>query len=587
MAASFRSKACSLALVVAATACTGDVKSSGPRAGAAGAAGNSSAGSRGGADATAGAAGAGDFGIGGTGGAPALPPPEVGTMALRRLTRSEYNKTLGDLLGFGVNVADSFTPEIPASSGFSTAGLINELEVQQFQRGAEQVAAQAATKLDKLVPCAVATVGEKGCAEQLVRTLGKRAYRRPLADDEVAMHLAFYQDQLRGTLALSHAEAMPVLLAAMLQSPAFLYHWERGPGVIAGASQTKVPLGSWEIASRLSYFLWETMPDPELFADADKDALRDPAMVEKHARRLLASPRAEPVIRRFHLEWLHVYDNLWPKDGDKYPLWVGGIDHAAATDVLSSLGYVMTKGDGTWGSLLTSPVAFVTTALAKVYGIDGVTNTNSFQGQQVMLDPKLRPGLLTRVGVLASGANAIDEDPIRRGKLVRTQLLCQTLMPPPMVVPPLPVDAKLSVRARHAAHAKDPGCASCHNLMDGIGNGFTAYDATGAYHATDASGAAIDDSGLVKNIDGGDKPFHGPAELTQILADSVEAKRCLARQWVRFALGRELEDADESAFDDIYAAFEQSKFDVREVLIAATRSKSFLNRAPQPGEVLP
>jgi hypothetical protein len=199
----------------------------------------------------------------------------------------------------------------------------------------------------------------------------------------------------------------------------------------------------------------------------------------------------------------------------------------------------------------------------------------------------VRPGLLTRVGVLASGANAIDEDPIRRGKLVRTQLLCQTLTPPPMVVPPLPVDGKLSVRARHEAHVKDPGCAACHNLMDGIGNGFTAYDATGAYHATDAAGAAIDDSGLVKNIDGGDKPFKGPAELTQILVASTEAKRCMARQWIRFAFGRELEDADGTAFDEIYAAFEKSNFDVREVLVAATKSKSFLNRAPSPGEVLP
>lgn len=551
---------------VAAAACTGFVQGGGPPR-----------------DGTGARAGEG----GSAGGDSTGPAPEAGTLPLRRLTRSEYNHTIDDLLGFGINTADNFTPEIPASSGFSTAGLINELEVQQFQQGAEQVAQKAAPNLGKLVPCDVAATGEKGCAEQFVRVFGKRAYRRPLAEDEVALHLTLYDEQLRGALGLSHTEAMPVLLAAMLQSPAFLYHWERGPGPPAGATPTKVPLGSWEIASRLSYFLVGTMPDAMLFADAEGDALQDPGTVERHARRLLASPKAEPVIRRFHQEWLHVTDNLWPKDNSKYPLWVSGVDLAAAQDVLSSLSFVMTKGDGTWRALLTSPIAFVNDTLAKVYGIDGVTETNPYAGQQVTLDTSVRPSLLTRVGILASGANAIDEDPIRRGKLVRTQFLCQSLPPPPMVVPPLGVDAKLSVRARHAAHVKDPGCAACHKLMDDIGNGMTAYDGIGVYHATSADGKTIDDSGLIRGIDGSDKSFNGPAELTKILIESAEAKRCIARLWVQFALGRALEDADSRAYDDIYAAFEKSGFDVREVLVATATSKAFLNRALNPGEVLP
>jgi hypothetical protein len=533
--------------------------------------------------ATPGSAGStgGNRGSGGTAGAAALPPPEVGSMPLTRLTRTQYNNVIKDLFNAGPHPADVFTPEIAGSSGFLTPGLVNELEVQQFQSGADEVVQSLGANVLKLVPCDTAKVSEAACAEQFVKDFGKRIYRRPVAAAEVQLHTAFYKDQLRGTLALSHAEAMGVLLNAMLQSPPFLYRWERGPAAPSG-TPTNVPLTSWEIASRLSFFFWNSMPDAELFTAAESDSLRDPATVKVQAQRLLASPRADEMIKQFHREWLWVRTS-WPKDA-RYTLWVGGIDHAAVTDVLSTALHVFRQGDGKWNTLMTTPVAYLNNSLAKVYGVAGITNTDAFKGQLAMLNATERPGLLTRVGILAAGANAIEADPIKRGKLIRMQLLCQSLAAPPANVPILPVDPTLSIRARHVAHVQNPACAGCHALTDGIGFGLSAYDGIGAYVPTEKS-VAVDTSGVVNEIDGTNKNFANAAELNSILIKSEEVKTCLTRQWVRFALGRELESADQAAFDKLYQDFTTSDYDLRELLVSVATSKPFLNRAPAAGEV--
>ena len=235
---------------------------------------------------------------------------------------------------------------------------------------------------------------------------------------------------------------------------------------------------------------------------------------------------------------------------------------------------------------MTTPVAYLNDTLAKVYGVSGVTNTEASKGQMVMLNATERPGLLTRVGILAAGANAIEADPIKRGKLIRMQMLCQSLTAPPANVPILPVDPTLSIRARHVAHVQNPACAGCHALTDGIGFGFSAYDGIGAYVPTEKS-VAVDTSGVVNEIDGTNKKFASPAELNSILIKSEEVKSCLTRQWVRFALGRELQGADESAFDKLYQDFAASNYDLRELLVAVTTSKPFLNRAPAAGEAMP
>lgn len=537
--------------------------------------GGGSAGSNGGNRGMAGTAGAA--------GSAQLPPPEVGTMPLTRLTRTQYNNVIKDLFSGGPHPADVFTPEIAGSSGFLTPGLVNEVEVQQFQSGADEVVQSLGANLLKLAPCDTAKLSEAACAEQFVQVFGKRIYRRPVAAAEVQLHTAFYKNELRGTLALSHAEAIGVLLNAMLQSPPFLYRWERGPAAPLG-TPTNVPLTSWEIASRLSFFFWNSMPDAELFAAAEMDALTNPATVKLHAQRLLASARADDMIKQFHREWLWVR-NSWPKD-DRYTLWVGGIDHAAVTDVLSTTLHVFRQGDGKWNTLMTTPVAYLNGALAKVYGVAGITNTESFKGQMAMLNATERPGLLTRVGILAAGANAIEADPIKRGKLIRIQMLCQSLAAPPANIPILPVDPTLSIRARHVAHVQNPGCAGCHALTDGIGFGFSAYDGIGAYVPTEKS-VAVDTSGVVNEIDGTNKKFASAAELNSILIKSEEVKTCLARQWIRFALGRELENADQPAFDKLYQDFAASDYDLRELLVSVATSKPFLNRAPAAGEAKP
>lgn len=507
-----------------------------------------------------------------------------GPYAMLPLSRNEYERVIRDLLDVGVD-ASGFTPDVAGSSGFGTPGLINETEVNQFILGAEQVVKALGSKLTSILPCDAAASSELACVEAFLRTFGKRAFRRPVTDDEVRLYATFYEKELRGTLQLDSAAAKAALLSTILQSPAFIYHWERGNAALAKVGpEGDVPLTPYEVASRLSFFLWGTMPDAELFAAADDGTLSSPSKVEEQARRLLASTRSNTTITSFHRQWLHLR-NAWPRDERKYPNWVGGTDIAAVSDVLQSLEHVLRKGTGTFGEMLTSRVGFVTQSLAKAYGIAGVATGAA---QQVTLDEMTRPNLLTRVGILAQESNAFDEDPTKRGVLIRTQLLCQELAAPPADIPPLPTTAGLSPRARHEEHLKNPGCAGCHQLTDAVGFAFSAYDAVGQYRAQDNTRTA-DIKGVLANVDGKDHVVNGPGDVGRVLLKSAEAHACFARQWARFALRREIdvEASDKQGWEFIFKRFGQSNHDVRELLVAIASSRSFLFRAPGAGEVMP
>jgi hypothetical protein len=239
-------------------------------------------------------------------------------------------------------------------------------------------------------------------------------------------------------------------------------------------------------------------------------------------------------------------------------------------------------GDGRFATLLTTDKTFVNEKLADIYGISGVTGGAMVPAK---LDRAQRPFLLTRAAFLAMGANAYEGDPTKRGKLLREQLLCQRLSAPPPGVPPLPSDPTKTVRERHEAHFRDASCAGCHKLTDLVGFGFEHYDAIGKWREVDR-GQPVDDRGTVVNIDGHDVPFTGPTELAKIFAESDEVRRCVATQWTRYAYGREEVPADDVSAKAILSAFRASDHDLRALVVAIVKSRSFRYRAPSPGEVL-
>ncbi len=499
---------------------------------------------------------------------------------LRRLTRGEYNNTVRDLLGDDSAPADRF-PADEVSGGFGNNAAVlgvSPLLAEKYQEAAEVLAARAVQDLGALVGCDPARTGEEACARQFVERFGSRAYRRPLAPAERDRLLAVYA---AGRIGGSFAEGIELTVRALLQAPAFIYRLEYGRTARPG--DRLVGLTGHEVASRLSYFLWGTMPDARLFEAAARDALATPAQVAALARQMLADPRARPAVVEFHRQWLGLsaLDHLG-KDARAYPEFDRALAGAMAAETAAFVEDVVFAGDGSLRTLLTSSRGFVSPALARLYGIPAPSGSGL---RPVELPPAERAGLLTQAGLLAVHALPDQSSPVHRGKMVREQVLCDQMppQPPNLMVTPPEVDPGRPTRARFAQHSADPACSGCHRLMDPLGFGLEAYDGIGRFRARDG-GRPVDASGEILDTSDADGPFQGARELAERLADSRDVRDCAATQWYRFAFGRLEGPGDACSLRALQDAFAGARGDVRELLVALTTTEAFLHRPALPGE---
>ncbi|AKF11480.1 DUF1592 domain-containing protein [Sandaracinus amylolyticus] len=515
-------------------------------------------------DGPTGPRGLGDRGGGGpaTCGTPAVAPS-----AITRLTRTEYDYAIEDLLGDTSRPAREFAPD-DITTGFEVGGAVSPLLVEQYLDAATSTAERATADLDALTGCAA---GE-ACASEFIERFGRRAYRRPLTSEESASLRALYRE---GAALGDHRTGIQVVLEAILVSPSFLYHVEGAePDAAPGAV---MPLSGHEIASRLAFFLWRSVPDEELLDAAEAGELDDPANVEMQARRMLEDARAARGLHDFTRQWLDL-DRLGTieKDSAIHPEF----DRALASDMRASIeAYVdaMLRDGGDFDALLVGDgTAYVNERLAPIYGLTGITGEEL---RAVEIDPSQRGGLLTQPGLLALLAKSNQSDPIHRGIFVRQRLLCQQLPPPPADVDTTPPDLMpgLTTRERFGEHRENPSCAACHSLIDPIGFGFEGYDAIGRFRATE-EGQAIDASGEI--VSGGDASgaFDGVIELSERLAASETVHECIARQWFRYAIGRIETAQDRCSTDAIDDAFSESGHDVRELVVALVTSDAFTHR---------
>lgn len=499
-------------------------------------------------------------------------------MPLRRLTRTELVNTLRDLSGDRGFTDPGFPADQIGRSGFVTAeNAVTLPQVSALSDAAAAAAPGLAGKLPKLAGCSTA---DEACARSSIGWFARRAYRRPLAPAELDDLTAFYR-ATRQQDGLDHAAAMTATVETMLQSPSFLYHWELGP-TAAHKSGALIALTAHERAARLSYYLWSSLPDEALFAAADANALETPDAVVKQARRMLSDPRARDVVTSFYTQWLTL-----PLLGDrqkdpKLSGYSADLLPAMVSETQTFATTVTLDGDGKLATLLTAPYTFTSGALAKLYGVDAGATPNS----RIELDPKQRAGILTQASLLAIGSGTLITSPVRRGKLIRENFLCDRIAPPPDDVPPAPTDPTKPAREQFSQHTSSPTCAACHKVMDPIGWGFEHYDAIGRYRTVDA-GKPVDASGkLVSLKDGTDVSFNGALELSSLLAKSDEVRECVTRQWLRFAVARPDGDGDEPAVKQALAAFRSVDFDVKELIVAVTATPSFLSRSVSEGEVL-
>ncbi|WP_437782175.1 DUF1592 domain-containing protein [Sorangium sp. So ce1097] len=519
---------------------------------------------------------------GGEATAPLCTTVEPGESPLRRMTRVEYDNTVFDLLGDDSRPARSFVPE-EESLGFNNqaaALVVSPLLAEQYMTAAEGIAGRAAGKLLGEAPaCREAAAGAacRGEVAALVASLGKRAFRRPLAEDEVAGFVELFQ---RG-IALGEAPddastGLALVVQAMLQSPHFLYRVELGmPDPVEG---DVVQLSSYEIASRLSYLLWGTMPDDALFAAADRGELGTAAEIEAQARRMLESPRAREAVKNFHRQWLGLADideiAAGGKDPALYPEYRDELLPLFQAETEAFLDHAIFEQDASVGALFTAPYSMMNRELAEFYGVEGPRG-EAFE--RVALDPSQRAGFVTHAGLLALYAKPDRSSPVHRGRFVRQSLLCQIPPPPPDVVPEPPmVDPTKTTREQFSQHVSDAGCRSCHALLDPIGFGFEHYDALGRWRDTE-NGIPVDASGELTQTDI-DGPFDGAVELAHRLAESEQVRACVVKQWFRFGYGRAEQSEDACSLSQATQAFEASGHNIKALLVALTQTDAFRYR---------
>jgi hypothetical protein len=433
--------------------------------------------------------------------------------------------------------------------------------VDSLQFLAEDVAARALADPDtraSLVPCTPAASDDAACFDQVVGRLGRLFFRAPVADDEVRAYRSLLDFARESD---EFDVAVELLLTSFLQDPEFLYRLERAARGNAGLFE----LNGYEIATRLSFLLWGTGPDEQLM-DVAPD-LGTPALRRQSAERLLADPRAQRQLFRFHAMWLG-YRTL-PDDAS--------LEAKFRRETEALIERAVFDAGANYRSLFDSGETFVDDALAQHYGFGAPAGGEGWVNYP---DGSGRAGILSHGSVLSSFSKFSDTSPTQRGIFVRTRLLCQSVPPPPAVVdvdqPPGGDEAGCKLD-RYVAHAEQSGCVECHSLFDPIGFGLENYDRLGRYreHDDDNTECVIDRNGELP----GYGEFRGPAELATLLLDNQLLESCFARQYLSHALATTDLDGPESALaDELGQALADGDADMTAWLLDLVESDRFALR---------
>ncbi len=421
---------------------------------------------------------------------------------------------------------------------------------------------------DLIVTCDLQAEGEP-CLRQIVGDFAERAWRRPLADEEV--------DGLLGVAALATQqgdgteEGLKLAIRATLLSPHFLFRVEIDPDP---ASDVSHALSEFELASRLSYFLWSSMPDQELFDLARAGALSDPATLEAQVDRMLADPKSAALVENFAGQWLFTRALLDHQTNyQAFPDFDDGLRAAMKIESDMFFEEFIKSDERSLAELLQADFTFVNDRLAEHYGM----TAPGADFARVTLSDGQRGGLLKQGMWLTVTSNPDRTSPVKRGKWVLENLLCSSPPPPPAGVEgfkPEDVEAKTQ-RELLAQHRSDPVCASCHETMDNIGLGFENYDGVGAFRSLD-KGTAIDPSGTVEGT-----PFGGPDELVRIIGADPRFASCAVKKMFTYALGRGTVPTDQEYFDEITDDFEAGGLKLRQLVKLIVLSEPFRYRRGQ------
>lgn len=487
----------------------------------------------------------------------------------RRLSATEIRNSMRDLFAI-----DDSTFKW---SAFPTEGVVgkqfdNDLGslsapssfTSALQSAAEWAGQAAAAKLNTLLPCDTKN-GDAACATQFIDTYGPRAYRRPISEGERADLVALYTTTRASA---DYPTSIATVIEAMLQSPNFLYRTELGN--VAGAAS--VLLTPFEKAAALSYFLWKSIPDSSLFDAAANGKLETRADVEEQAKRMVTDPRAGVAVSDMFQQWLALSVALSKTDS----AFNAKVDESMRAEMTTFVRQTVWSGPQGFRDLFTSSSSFIDANIAALYGVPTPTGSGMVS---TALDPAKHGGILTMPGFIATHNDPTNRSPIKLGKVIRTSLLCQELMPPPNNVPQPPSDPNLDIHGRYEQHSSDPSCASCHRMMDPIGFGWSQYDVLGRFSPVD-HGVTEDGVGHLTGTDV-DGAFTGPVELGVKLASSAQVQKCFTETVLRWSLGRDVSHDATSSDSEAFRRATSSGFaagDVKKLYASLTASDAFLYR---------
>jgi hypothetical protein len=490
-----------------------------------------------------------------------------------RLNDWQFERAITPLFPFAVTLDPVLDSTTIGSGLFSTYPGANEVlanHARDLIALSENLAMQAVDHLDQMLPCEPGNGSEVACAEEFVRGFGAKAFRRPLGDTEVEHFMDLFDGVQSGSDGLDFDLGIGALVQAVLLSPETLYLIERGqPTAEAGVLR----LTNHEIASRLSFLLWNSPPDEQLHSRAEAGELQDISTLAEEAERLFDDERSHEAIQGFVAEWFGVAGQLF-------------VDHAPeplAQSWNEEVGrYVdhVVYGGGAIGDLLNGAEGFVNQPLAAHYGISPNPSGGQNDWQLVTLPDERRGGLLTMAQFAAATSHNNETSIIHRGKAIREHILCGQLgAPDPSFLQVdfmLPEDA--TARDRMDARLSQPTCAGCHTLMDPIGLGMDDMDQNGLFRTQYDNGQVVDSAGeiVASTLEG---EFNGVLELAHMLADSEQFEQCAADHWLRYASGRANVGADRSCLVQEMAELASSGGGtIKELLLAVIRSDAFSYR---------
>jgi hypothetical protein len=510
----------------------------------------------------------------------------VASPRVARLSRQQWSNAVRDLLkltdisdidsGVSGDALVGFDDE--ADALYVTEQLRSEL-FDASEKLADKVTGDA-TALARLVP-ANAPTDAAGKAKAFITSFGQRAFRRSLTDAEVTTHVGLFNQGPTLYPGVDTFKAgASLVIQAMLQSPYFLYRTELGT---PAAGATQVPLNDWEVGAKLALAITNTIPDDTLLAAAAAGQVHDKAGITAQANRLLGGAKGTAGLGNFNLQVyrLGTYDGI-TRDPTVFPDFTTNTPAAMKQEVLQFLNWIFTQNRGI-KDFYTTPVGFVDSLLAPLYGVNGSFSSDPMTLTQVNLDPSQRSGLLTQAGFLSSYLGVGNEpDIIHRGVFIAERLLCKTLPPPdPKAAGTMiPVTPNLTNRQRVEMTTGKGTCGeACHSaLFNPLGYAFENYDAIGKYRTTDV-GQPVNAADSY-TFDGQLQSFNNGIELSNLLANAKETHACYVQNMMNYLHGRQLDPAEQPTVDYYARLSRAGMATLHDLELDVVTSDAFLNRLP-------